>query len=173
MAGFEDDDKYHTLEQLFLKFLFDPSELVIKTTLDLLGPAFAQFASDFNLIFDRFATTILGQMETEIFKKSTKYSERMSLLLQAFRLCIPKYYENILKTTPESLLKIDKDRTANYKKFLESQLSQDIEKAKEFWNTLDWICTTGVKRLLTIVASVDVSETLVCLIFHVVTAIFL
>jgi hypothetical protein len=158
IVGFEDKDKYQQVEQLFLKLLADPSELVVKTTIDQFAPAMAQFASNFNCIFDAYATTLLSQMESEIFKKSSRYTDQMVLLLQAFRAAIPKFYDNVLKTIPDSLTKIDKDRTAALKKFLETQLSQDIEKAKGFWDTLDWCSTKLIKRILTIIVSVDVAE---------------
>ncbi|KAL9645584.1 hypothetical protein ABK040_000647 [Willaertia magna] len=164
----ESKAKYYQIEEMALKFLYDKSEVVEETALKDLLPSLLRWCYSFDYLFEKFAPTLLSNIENLIKKRlksgATTSSSKITLLLKCFNNIIPYLQKFIIHTVPEDIIlkyetSISKEEQLLKRivdKYIHETNYSELENIKSnSWKGLYWLLNIGLKRLLSITVSVS------------------
>nr|CAG4715663.1 unnamed protein product [Naegleria fowleri] len=163
----ESKSKYFQIEEMTLKFLYDKAETVESAAIRLLVPALITWCFNFDYLFEKFAPTLLSNIENLIKKRlksgSSASSAKIVVLLKCFGGVIPYLHKMMLNTMPADMKGEVKDEPTLRKimdRYINDNPLSELEKTKSAtWKGLYWLLNVCIRRLLSIAASVHVEHT--------------
>ena len=165
----ESKSKYFQIEEMTLKFLYDKSEAVEDAATTQLVPSLITWCFTFDYLFEKFAPTLLSNIENLIKKRlksgSNASSSKIVVLLRCFSGVIPYILKLMTKTMPAEIHNSEntKDEQAMKKimdKYIGETSLSDLEKTKSAsWKGLYWLLNVCTRRLLSVAASVNIEHT--------------
>ncbi|KAF0974290.1 hypothetical protein FDP41_006900 [Naegleria fowleri] len=166
----ESKSKYFQIEEMTLKFLYDKAETVESAAIRLLVPALITWCFNFDYLFEKFAPTLLSNIENLIKKRlksgSSASSAKIVVLLKCFGGVIPYLHKMMLNTMPADMKGEVKDEPTLRKimdRYINDNPLSELEKTKSAtWKGLYWLLNVCIRRLLSIAASVHVEHTNIC-----------
>ncbi|KAG2379465.1 hypothetical protein C9374_006582 [Naegleria lovaniensis] len=172
----ESKSKYFQIEEMTLKFLYDKAETVESASIRLLVPALITWCFNFDYLFEKFAPTLLSNIENLIKKRlksgSSASSAKIVVLLKCFSGVIPYLHKMMLNTMPAEMKGDVKDE-ATLKKLMDKYLNDnplsELEKTKSAtWKGLYWLLNVCIRRVLSIAASVNIEHANICKEIYVI-----
>ena len=164
----ESKSKYFLIEEMTLKFLYDKSEAVEEATTKQLVPALVSWCYTFDYLFEKFAPTLLSNIENLIKKRlksgSSASSSKIVVLLKCFQNIIPSLHKMVIQSMPPEVSKTDSKDEPVLRKIMDKYIGEtalsELEKTKSAtWKGLYWLLNVCIRRMLSITASVNMEHT--------------